>query len=193
MTQICTCSWPQLCMGWTNCTQMVAGVSLKLRRHTGDIVSYARLLHCKHTAAIGIGMCHFGSIANVIDEQCLTGTNAVLACWAWLCCRDTIRLAPEFATVGVYTNLGALLMGAGQIENCLQALHTSIALAKQYQQTDSPLVRSPTHLLLTHAYESTSSSQHCLQYTCSTLALSDCSHCLVYASLQQLGAATWTY
>lgn len=38
-------------------------------------------------------------------------------------------------------------MGAGQIENCLQALHTSIALAKQYQQTDSPLVRSTTHLL----------------------------------------------
>ena len=79
-------------------------------------------------------------------------------------CREVIRLAPAHATVGVYTNLGALLMGAGQLEDCLLALHTSIALAKQYQQTDSPLVCQMLTLY---------SSQSQLLFECSKPLLAD--------------------
>lgn len=42
--------------------------------------------------------------------------------------------------MGIYTNLGALLLGSGRVDACLEALHTSIALANQYKQTDSSLV-----------------------------------------------------
>lgn len=43
--------------------------------------------------------------------------------------------------MGLYTNLGALLMGSGRIDDCLTALQTGIALAHEYQQTDSNLVQ----------------------------------------------------
>ena len=42
--------------------------------------------------------------------------------------------------MGLYTNLGALLMSSGQIDSCLAALNKAIALAHEYKQTDSYLV-----------------------------------------------------
>lgn len=43
--------------------------------------------------------------------------------------------------MGLYTNLGALLMSSGQIDDCLEALNKAISLAYQYMQTDSYLVK----------------------------------------------------
>lgn len=54
--------------------------------------------------------------------------------------REAIRLTSSQQHMGMYTNLGALLMGSGQIDGCLAALNRAIALAHQYQQTDSYLV-----------------------------------------------------
>ncbi|KAL3144289.1 hypothetical protein ABBQ32_004053 [Trebouxia sp. C0010 RCD-2024] len=53
--------------------------------------------------------------------------------------REAIRLTSSQQHMGMYTNLGALLMGSGQIDGCLAALNRAIALAHQYQQTDSYL------------------------------------------------------
>ena len=55
--------------------------------------------------------------------------------------REAIRLTSPQAGVGLYTNLGALLMGSGRIADCLTALQTGIDLAHEHQQTDSALVR----------------------------------------------------
>ncbi len=55
--------------------------------------------------------------------------------------REAIRLASPQAGMGLYTNLGALLMGSGRIDDCLTALQTGIALAHKYKQTDSNLVQ----------------------------------------------------
>lgn len=57
--------------------------------------------------------------------------------------REAIRLTSPKQHMGLYTNLGALLMTSGQIDGCLIALNTAIALAYEYKQTDSYLV-SPT-------------------------------------------------
>ena len=42
--------------------------------------------------------------------------------------------------MGLYTNLGALLMGSDHIDDCLAALKQALALALEYRQTDSYLV-----------------------------------------------------
>ena len=55
--------------------------------------------------------------------------------------REAIRLTSPQAGVGLYTNLGALLMGSGRIADCLTALQTGIDLAHEHHQTDSALVR----------------------------------------------------
>lgn len=54
--------------------------------------------------------------------------------------REAIRLTSSQQHMGLYTNLGALLMGSGQLDECLAALNKAIALAHEYQQTDSYLV-----------------------------------------------------
>lgn len=56
--------------------------------------------------------------------------------------REAIRLTSPKQHMGLYTNLGALLMTSGQINSCLVALNKSIALAYEYKQTDSYLVTS---------------------------------------------------
>ncbi len=55
--------------------------------------------------------------------------------------REAIRLTSPRAGIGLYTNLGALLMGSGRIDDCLTALQTGIALAHEHKQTDSNLVQ----------------------------------------------------
>lgn len=54
--------------------------------------------------------------------------------------REAIRLTSPRQRMGLYTNLGALLMGSGQIDDCLKALKQAIELALEYKQTDSYLV-----------------------------------------------------
>ena len=54
--------------------------------------------------------------------------------------REAIRLASPRSGMGLHTNLGALLMGSGRIDDCLTALQTGIALAHEHMQTDSNLV-----------------------------------------------------
>ncbi len=55
--------------------------------------------------------------------------------------REAIRLTSPRAGIGLYTNLGALLMGSGRIDDCLTALQTGIALAHEHKLTDSNLVQ----------------------------------------------------
>lgn len=54
--------------------------------------------------------------------------------------REAIRLTSAKQHMGLYTNLGALLMTSGQIDACLVALNKAITLAYEYKQTDSYLV-----------------------------------------------------
>nr|QIG37617.1 sulfotransferase-like protein [Trebouxia lynnae] len=53
--------------------------------------------------------------------------------------REAIRLTTPQQRMGLYTNLGALLMGSDHIDDCLAALKQALALALEYRQTDSYL------------------------------------------------------
>lgn len=133
-TLICTCSWLRPFISWISYTPMGASAYLKLKKLTGNASlcnSTGVNTKLAEPCCMCTEKCSFSS--DLIDAL----ANGVLVLYVR---REVIRLAPEHSTMGVYTNLGALLMGAGRLSDCLPVLHAGIAIAKQYEQTTTPLV-----------------------------------------------------
>ncbi len=79
---------------------------------------------------------------SVSHDTCINGCQRVWVIKVLLLAyREAIRLTSPRAGIGLYTNLGALLMGSGRIDACLTALQTGIALAHEHKLTDSNLVQ----------------------------------------------------